>query len=560
MNWGINGFVNIPMAKDQLALRVTGYHNVNQGFIDNLAATFEGTEAAAFGAPAIDEEGVGDVTNTGVRASILFDNESPLNVRATYIYEESETDGRLGARPDLPVYTQARFGTNVGPERFRSQTDFVNLTADYDFGPVNLLSTTTYRERTSFDNRNFLGTFFETLPISQGTDVVNQAFIQEVRLTSTNDSPLQYILGFFYEDIDNSNISDVQWNGNPATNFFDPFGAFGTEGGIFRTFNNTSQTAVFGEASYEITDRLTLTGGARVFDYDVEESRNATAGYFLPDTTAVNSEAPIESGESNESYKLNLTYDFGDNSLIYAQYSEGFRLGRPLAAPTTICDANQDGIHDDLGLPFADQLDSDFTKNYEGGVKLSALDGRVQVNASAFHIDWVGIPVFIGISSPCGTGLNVNAGSARSQGVELEAAWAVTDALTLDYSFGYTDAQLEEDAQGFGAAGDRLPGSPEFSTRLGARYGFDLMGRESFFSADAAYVSEFYNNLEEIGEEAGDYVEVNAQLGVDFGDFDATLYVANLTGEDAFQWVDTFPPNVFYLRPRTFGLRIGADF
>src|SRR5690606_22620769 len=99
---------------------------------------------------------------------------------------------------------------------------------------------------------------------------------------------------------------------------------------------------------------------------------------------------------------------------------------------------------------------------------------QLRVSGALFYIDWDDIQVSAVFESGY-SGL-VNAASARSQGVELEALLKLPAGWAVRAGFAFTDAELDEDVvniTGYGEnayAGDRLPGSPRTQANLGIDY------------------------------------------------------------------------------------------
>src|SRR5262249_23570456 len=143
--------------------------------------------------------------------------------------------------------------------------------------------------------------------------------------------------------------------------------------------------------------------------------------------------------------------------MVYARASSGFRPGS-INAPLQVSQ----------GAPI--QADPDFTKNYEVGLKASLLDQRLDVDASLYRIDWEDIQ--LSLATPQGLGYNANGGRAKSEGVDLSAAFRPTGSFTVSGWVSYNNAVI---TQAFpptstvsGRAGDRLVNSPKVSGYLTA--------------------------------------------------------------------------------------------
>ncbi len=127
--------------------------------------------------------------------------------------------------------------------------------------------------------------------------------------------------------------------------------------------------------------------------------------------------------------KLNLTYRFDNDRLVYATYSEGFRVGgsNPLKAASV--------------LP--EDYSSDTLKNYEVGLKSEWLDNRLRFNIAAYYMDWENFAVQIEDPQPAIFQLGyVNLPSAEIPGVEAEFAATLSDNWQLDGAISWNDAQV----------------------------------------------------------------------------------------------------------------------
>lgn len=304
---------------------------------------------------------------------------------------------------------------------------------------------------------------------------------------------------------------------------------------------------------------MTLTGGVRYFDYD-RNSELDTSGPLLGAQSR-----RATTAESGTNFKANLSYKPIDGALVYAGWAQGFRLGKPQVLQLGLCDTDGNGIVDGTNTTTisAQRVESDTVDSYELGGKFAALGNRLRIDASLFLMEWSDIPVTLRPIPLCN--YNINAGTARTAGVEFQANFQVTDALRVDFGGSSIQAQLTKDvpAQGF-SDGDRLPGSPKFNANLGVQYGFDIAGHSAFVRADSIYVGPFYGNvLQTPSTRAGDYVKLDASVRVEIDNLKVDLFVRNLTNEDAFTWRGGDPRGEFFgyrMRPRTFGVQLGYDF
>ena len=568
-NTMVQAVLNVPLIEDKLAVRGVVYQFDNSGYTDNVAATQTPagtiTEAVAESGVARDHSEAGSDEYTGYRLSALWQPTDNLDITLSYLQQDIDQDGQPEVDLSLGNYQQVRLGVGVdGADResLTSDIDVTNLVINYDLGWAQLTSSSSwldYQSTNHSDMSRITGGFgfFTSLPgagpfFNYGVKNVDK-FSQEIRLASQLDGQIQFVAGVYYEDQETDRVQTWLWSGDsllnpdPGQNLFNVPGVDALE-----------QQALFGELSYELTDNFTATLGARYFDYDRE-----SADGFTFNTNTVLLDTPVTVAETGTNYKLNLSYQLSDDTLVYGQWSEGFRLGRGLINPTpdALCDDDGNGLIDELGIPRPTQLDSDTSESFELGVKASFADQRITLNAAVYRINWQDIPLSIQASSACFVSLN--AGEAVSEGVEVEMQTALTDKFRLDLSASYGEATLDK-TNSLGNRGDDLPGSADFNMSIGLEYGFILAQNESFARIDYSYQSEYYSNMQGTGQAAGGFGQLNLKAGMVINQFDVDIFVNNLTNTDEFTWVESNLSgggfSAYQLRPRTVGLNLGFRF
>ena len=585
-NNDVQGVFNLPVIEDKLAVRGVLYRFDRSGFYRNIGeeAPLVAEAVRNYGAVAVAEDDQAADTYAGGRVSLRWKPTEPLDVTLMYLRQEIEQNGSPGANRTLgdEGYSDGRIRTRIvtelnaiavqpgdprvsepvfGDQRI-SDAEIFNALIELDLGSVSLISSTTTVDQTT-RRRNSLSLTPQRLDITSpwaegpqsganGTDA--EAFFQEVRFVSAFSGPLQLAGGVYYEDVSRGRSP---WNAFAGTDLStNPFGS--PEEPIVTFVNELkldfAQTAVFGELSWQLTDQIKLTGGGRQFEYDFgSDYRFYSDPYFftLPAPRIENG------GEDGSTFKAGIDYTPTDDLLVYASWSEGFRLGQTTGGSTSRrCDVDGDGFFDALpGLTTGVRtLRPDTVDNLEIGSKFGMFANRLSVNAAVFQLDWKDIPLTAIFPNFCAA--LVNASKARSRGLELEASIAVTEDLRLSFGGSFVDAALLEDAPRVGEAGDRLPGAPEYNFNASFVYDFELYGMESYVSGDYAYVGGYYHTTDVTGIESGDYEWLDLQAGIQFERFDIQLFGRNLTNSDEYTWVSNTLYSVYQLRPRTIGLRV----
>ncbi len=569
-NYTFQAIANVPLVKDRLAIRGVAYSFSESGYYRNNAgsdAAYRASFVVPFGleAYATDEDNVGAYRVTGGRLSALFQATEKLRLTLSYLSQQTETDG-------YPVGTTGAFEqtmVRVLPRHVRRGepggvadygVDIANGVLEYDFGWANLLATYSYVKGDAQVTHSYgpNGAFNIPWAASTGRFFDHREDVGEIRLASKLSGALNFLVGLYAEKQDDGYFNDLYWQGDLATNFFAP-----GESWLYDVHDNRvlEQQAAFGEVSWKFLERFTLTGGMRAYKYSRDFRQSATGPLFGAGSLTL-----IKADASGQTFRANLSYKPVESAMFYAGWAQGFRPGKPLGTPPSNCDADGDGIFDgtSLSIASAQRVASDAVDSYELGAKFSAADRRLTVDAALFRMDWSDIPV-AGFVEACSWNYVANAGTARSEGLELQASWRISPAFQADFGGSYVDARLTRDVptEGF-KAGDRLPGGPRVNANVGLQHNFTIAGRESLIRADAIYVGPFHGGVLALDNtEAGDYVKLDATARVVIDHLNLDLYVRNLTDEDAFTYRPVADYGRFYgyrLRPRTIGFQLGYAF
>lgn len=537
--YAVKGMVNLPIVEDKLAMRVVAFQRFDAGYLDNTL---------------LGEDGSNDLRARGIRGSIVFTPNETTTLSALSMYQEYNLDDQtyvvFGADPE--TYERA---TNVAEFQ---DTDFMlhSLRLEQDFGFATLTALGSYVKKSSdlaFDDSIFFGgndprTDTPQLSSSFGESKTGYG---EVRLASNGDGPFAWFIGANYTKMDANSTGAVYIEGigdyidaNPGEFGGQPSSVIAPDDLTQRTVtdNEVREMAIFGEASYTLAEVLTLTLGGRVFEYESEPRLQ-----FLPNVDLIPSfdYQPGGSKESDFIPKVSLTYEPSENFMLYALYSEGFRIGgvNVYSAATP-------------GLPLT--FDSDATKNYEIGTRFDLADGRVLVDLTAYHIDWENVQarLFTPVDFNAYT---INGGGANIDGVELSLVVNATRNLTLSSNVSYTDARLSEllpdsFAPGGGyAKGTQLPGASDWVLANSVELHFDDLAYKPSFTLSHRYLTEapvaFGGTLQKGGYHL---VDLNASAQVT-DQVEIGLYAKNLFNEYGilnapFEFAGSVT------RPRTFGM------
>ena len=564
----VQGVINIPLVEDKLAVRAVAYRYDNSGYINNIAEDTPAALASAisFGGIADNKTDIGSDEYKGFRISAMWQPITELGIVLTHSNQDIEQDGFPEVNGGLSgKFEQVRLRT--GPQG--SRTEFLensiaitNLKLDYELSWGTIMSSSSWLDYDASSETDW--SHLITLPTFIGSEANTKSFIEEIRFSSNFDGDAQVLAGVYFEDYELNGSAPLAWSGDSANEVliaqtFPPSLMFNTVHTSQNYLIATRQWALFGEISYSFTDRWTAILGGRYFDYDQKDKFDGFGAFF-----GGSFGWDRENNDSGQTYKLNISYSPNDDSLIYGQWTEGFRLGEPGRGTPSFCDVDQDGLVDGIGLS-SDVVKPDELESYELGIKKSYLHDRVTLNAALYRINWEGMPLLL--VPPCGVTFKANGGSSKSEGMEVELQAQISESIKLDMGASYNNSILTENVpgSGIGAAGDDLPGSADFNFTMGLEYNFDLSGNQSYIRADYSYVSEYHNSFDEMGTAAGDYAQVDLKAGIEIDEFSIDIFGKNLTNADEFTWVETFFGasgfnRAYRLRPRTIGLNIAYKF
>jgi len=547
----VQGVLNVPVIEDRLALRTAAYHYDDSGYIDNIAGSNPASiaQAQTLGSVALNEDNIGAVQTTGIRISALLQVTDNLKVTASFITQQEDQNGFNEINPTLGKYEQARFAVAGGGEFVKNRADIYNLVIDYDLEFGSLVSSTSYVDQRYRQERDLSD--LAPMPISLSEDSTNETFVEEVRFVSAFEGPFQFLVGGYYQRTDTNllqQILDSSGTVLPPTNFFD-----------LDADRIVDQYALFGEMSYDLTDKITATVGGRTFKYDEIAQADGIGAFAGPGGIQSYEKADT----SDEIFKANLTYQAHDDLLIYGQWSEGFRNGYPHPeVPAAVCDMNNDGLVDGMNAPLPDAVQPDKLESYELGVKWTSEDGRIQAAGAVYRSSWKGIPI---TQVPdCGFTVTQNAGSARSTGGEIEARMLLGESWQANVGLAVVDPKLTTKdplvLAAIGAQeGEHLPGVSRFSMNVGVEYNFAVANGDYFIRTNYSYLGGFYSALAADTPKAGDYSLVDLTIGGEIDQTSFQIYAKNLFNEDALTWASRADIG-YRLRPRTIGIRVSQGF
>lgn len=491
-----------------------------------------------------DSNGFSQVVSCGGRAH-------PTTFGSADPYDDCKPDNRRSS--GAPNAAVAAAFPYVGGEYFTdNRSTLTSLALEYDFGNLTLSSNSGVYDLELKSFGNFDYTAFGQAPVLNIEN--NRIYVQELRLTSDFSSPVNFMLGAFYDHGERQYFNILRGGfGFPVP--FDPAfnGASVTANGDARVDSETY--SAFGQLMWDITDQLQLSGGVR---YTREEkSANIRNLYVNPGVpTAVTVFRPANSPvagtfeDENWSPEATLTWHPAQGQTLYIAYKTGYKSGG-FATNGVLTNANTIGA-----LTF----NSETAEGGEIGYKAQLLDRRLTFTGAIYDYEFDGLQR---------SSLNIatttfqirNAAGARTRGAEAEISFDVSDILTLRGGASYNEARYlsfptapcysgQTVALGCVGGVQDLSGkaialAPEFNGTAGASLDLPLgndLGLQ--LTGDIRYVSEYKTQDDGIpGGMQDGYLKVNAsaRLHEAAGRWDLALIGLNIFDEYAVLYSSSKP-------------------
>ncbi|MDB5439944.1 MAG: hypothetical protein JWM33_2371, partial [Caulobacteraceae bacterium] len=459
--------LNLPLG-DKAALRVGGFVNNLDGVLHNR---FDGRE-------------FNGNDEWGGRAKLLWRPTDTLDVLITADYakqDQSVTWSPYAVGAASP-FRLAYLGCGVvaspdntdlcidGPQ-YKDRENY-GFAAQVDWSlPGGLTLTSITAGRRAFDLSNGDS---DSLPVNiLDNNISNQdlrQISQELRLASPAGGKLDYVAGLYF----------FRQKTNQVTDQTGTFGLFPLPllNSTINSLVETTSYAAFGQAHYQLTDKLSLIGGARLTKDKVtlDFHQFARPGLFAINPTVTFNDA---AKETNVSWRIGTQYQFAAKTMGYATVSRGYK------GPGF----NQTGV----SSPTVDQeVGPEIPTSYEVGVKTTLLQGLMVLNLAAFDTKFEDYQAqTVDRTLTPAAFRTINAGTLKTRGVEGDLTAVLAPGLVVTASAAYIDAKYgrfepvscfpgQTVAQGcvliapglfgYDASGQRLGGVPKWKANLVALY------------------------------------------------------------------------------------------
>jgi len=553
-SWTAEGGVGGPLVADKLAGRISLLGQHRDDYIDN---SFTNVKDALGGYDEYAIRGQLLWTPTENLSVLLNAHNRSLDGTAAIFRANILTKGSNKINGNFDRKKVFYNGGANNPQKYDGNGESIKV--DYDFGGVTLTSISAYettngRSRGDIDGgvANFglptPNTGPGYIPFDSDTqdsiDDLNQ-YTQELRFASDTDGPLTWQVGGYYFKSD----------------FIVTTSAAGVNLATLK-HKNTAYAA-FGQASYQVSDALKVTGGLR-WTKD-KKSLDVLLG------AAPN----VSIADDKVSWDLSAFYALQEDVSLYAKAAHGFRgpsiQGRDIAFPPA----------------GASTAKSETIMSFEAGVKSELLDRRIRLNGAVFTYT-IDDPQFSAIGGGTNSNRLINANKGKAYGVELDGEFAVTENLliTAGYSFSHTEikdknlavalCQLNfntfvrqctptDPLNGLGQAlinGNPFPNAPKYVFNFTARYSVPVGDGELFAYTDwfkQGYTNLFLYESKEFNSKGA--FEGGLKLGYakQDGSYEVALFARNITNEVNLRGgIDFDNLTGFVNEPRIVGISISA--
>jgi iron complex outermembrane receptor protein len=571
-----DGGIGGPIAGDKLMFRLSALYQHRDDYVDN---TFAG--ASADGTVTPQKDAMGGFDEKDVRLQILAKPSDQLTVLASVHARNYEGTSTLFLRQALkkgsntstaPRDSVAFDEADNNPQAYDTQGTSLNIA--YDFGGVTLTSISAFETTSGYSRGDTDGGAAANYPVGGVPNGFGQSMgqvrdldqlTQEIRLASNGDDRLKWQVGGMYFD------------SRDTTDFYQRAYFTKTNPNNWVELNNLNTSwAVFGQASYKVTEALTITAGLRD-TYDAKKTVLAKTANTAANVQTYAGRRYVRLSDQQVSWDLSANYEVNPDLNLYARAAKGFRgptiQGRSAVFGSDFTTANSETI-----------------LSWEAGFKSTLLDDSLRLNASAFTYEVKDIQLNGNDSN--GNGVLFNADKAKAYGLEADAEWRPIANLTLTAGLSLLHSEIDDKrvyAQvcglnnvivctvqsptkaivgPFGTSyytqidGNPLPNAPKYNFSFTGRYDVPVGADGKLFVATDWNVQGYTNFVLYKTDEfysKGNF-EGGLKLGYEGGNgaYEVALFGRNITNEKNLKGVIENYMAAVYNDPRIVGISVSA--
>ena len=537
-----------PIAKDQLALGISGLFSSQDGFVRNLTT----------GTRADDRE-----TLSG-RATLHWTPTERLDISLT-LAGERYRDGFIPTYYKTAFFPpgtsdESMFRVNRNIDGYNDTDAFSQaLRVGYDAENFKVISVTTHRDWEQDLLQDFDFTSLELLNGFSHPKV--ETWSQEIRIQSpATADKLKWLGGIFFADtrLKSDSGSDVF---TPVTISTVPAPFVTGPPTTFRTVaTSDGQTyAAFGQATWSATEKLELIGGLRL-NHDVRainrsktiSSPSSTFGGF-PAGPFANTFGVYDTDTdfTHLTPKLGVAWHFNKDVLGYASFSGGYQSG---------------GFNASNDDPVQSKFDPARSWNYEAGLKSDWADHRFSANLAFFYTDTQDYQVYrLNGADPSQAYLQ-NADRATTYGAELEFTARPATGWEFTGGLGYTHAEYDryfDPVNGVNLNGKTISFVPEFTGNIAGQYRFPF---GLYVRVEVQALGEYFMTEDNTAKQSA-FGLLNARIGYEAKHWGIYIFGRNMLDKhyaaNALDLRYALQPDELVLQPgnpATFGVAFTAKF
>ncbi len=511
----------------------------------------------------------GDETNQrrdfAARSKWLIDagERTQIRIIADYAKLDGNVTGQTPVKGSVfafaDPFTGGPFDTDTNVTTHQSSEQWgTSLQVNHEFDAFELISISAYRKAKT---RKYVDFDATNVPLGEGGPSSRERqFSQEVRLSSIGEGPLKWVVGgYFFRGWANEDDFGRELNFDEST----PELGFVFDDSRTISHQNSWSYAGFGQLSYDLSDKTTVTvGGRYTWEKKIYGGRHVYDDNGVGETPA----PPPASGRMSggkPTWRLSLDHHFNSGLLGYVSYNRGFKSG---------------GFNLSNGEDPAESYKAETLDAYEIGLKSDFLDHRVRFNAAAFFYDYKNIQVNVydlmtGFPKP------QSGGPVKVYGLDADLTVAPTNHLTftaglsLNHSrFGdFPGAQFSVPSEMGGnesvpgnAKGNRLPNTADWTANAGVEYEIPLPRGSVLLAANYFHSNGYFGEVDNRLRQAPfDIINANLTWLVDAaGKYSVRLWGKNLTNTAyaTLKFAGFLGDAQITAPGRTFGVSLGAKF
>jgi iron complex outermembrane receptor protein len=552
MDAGIGG----PIVADKIAVRASVLVQHREDYVDNTyrGVSFDGTATPM-------KNALGGFDDRNARLQVLLTPTDNFSVLLSGHYRDYEGTSTLFLRggllkgsndPIAPRKSVAYDEAQNNPQAYKTKGASAHVT--WDFGPAALTSITAYETTRGYSRGDTDGGAAADFPFngvangygeSQGQIRDLDQWTQELRLASTGDTAFKWqVGGFYFDSRDTTDFYQRRFfltapaSASPNSN---------NPNNWVRLHNVNTSWAVFGQASYKIGDKFTITAGGRYTDDDKRTRLLKTADTITGAVTYTGRRF-VKLDDEKPSWDVSALYQATPDVSVYARIARGFR-GPTIQGRSAVFNSD------------FTTADSETITSYEAGFKSQLLDNRLRFNASAFY--WNLKNIQLNGNDSNGNGVLFNADKAEAYGVEAELTYRPIDNLSFTLGGSLLHTEIKDNrvfaqacslngvlvctvndpliTRGAGTGqtyfaqinGNPLPNAPKYTLNATARYDIPVSDTSGFFIATDWNIQGYTNFVLYKTDEfySKNNFEGGLKIGYNTGDFEIAAFARNITNE-----------------------------